>query len=257
MIRPDCAFAYSQARLQARLGVRAGAADWQRLNATRDLGALLQASASSALASWTRELTARVGVHDAERSLRRAWLQAVDEVVAWQPPRWRAAVAWLRWLPYLPALEKLARGAAPPDWMRGDPLLGPIVAEDPRQRAASVQRTGYAPLAAGFHSPPDVTGAWLRHWRELWPRDDPGAIGLARVARDVGHARTEVENAPPGANTGAALVRLEKRLLAAFRRNPLTVVATVAWLALAGLDLLQLRGSVATRALRLDRGYGT
>ena len=254
MSHPDCAFAYSQARLQARLGARMSAPDWQRLHAARDLGGLLQAAGNTPLAGWSRELGARMPVHDAERRLRRSWLASVEAIAAWQPAEWRAAIDWLRWLPYLPALEKLARGGKSPEWMRGDALLGPIVAEDPRQRAAALQRTPCAPLAEGFRAPPDVTGAWLRHWRRLWPRRSPAAPALERVLREVAVARDGIANAPAQAQSSAAIGRLEKRLLAAFRRHPLTPVATVAWLGLAALDLLQLRGEVAWHALRADDG---
>ena len=251
MSHPDCAFAYSQARLQARLGARLGAADWQRLHATRDLGALLQGAGNTSLAHWTRELDARTTVHVAERTLRRRWLASVDEIAAWQPAPWRAAIAWLRWLAYLPALEKLARGGKASEWMRGDPLLGPIAAEDLRQRAASVARSPCAPLAGGFQAPVDVTGAWLRHWRTLWPGHDVAAAALERVLREVARARDSIASAPAGASSSASFARLEKRLLVAFRRNPLSPVTSVAWLSLAALDMLQLRGATALRALHV------
>jgi len=252
MSRPDCAFAFSQARLQSRLGSRPTAADWQRMQASRDLGGLLQTAGTTALAPWTQDLTARTPVHEAEQKLRRRWLAQVDEVAAWQPAAWRDAIAWLRWLPYLPSLQKLARGGKSPEWMRSDPVLGPVVAEDPRQRAASLQRTAFAPLAAGFaprSASPDVTGAWLRHWRSLWPLRAPNELSLERVLKQVLAARAEIAAAPESAASNAALDRLERRLLVAFRRNPLSPVATVAWLGLAALDLMQMRGSVALRAL--------
>ena len=189
-------------------------------------------------------------VHEIERRLRGRWLAQVDEIAAWQPAEWRDAFAWLRWLPYLPALEKLARAGKPPDWMRGDPVLGPIVAEDPRQRAGSVARTGFAPLAAGFAAPPNVTQAWLRHWRSLWPVRAADARALERVVREVVALPGLWSASPPGASSAPTLARLERRLLAAFRRHPLTELATVGYLGLAALDLLRLRGRLAMLALQ-------
>ena len=250
MNRPDCAFAYSQVRLQARLGTRPTAGDWQRMHATRDLGALLQLAGASALATWTQGLTARSPVHDAEQQLRRHWLASVDEVASWQPSGWRSAVEWLRWLPYLPALEKLARAGKSPDWMRSDPVLGPIVAEDPRLRAASLKRTDFAPLAAGFSTPPDVAGAWLGHWRRLWPAGAGAAKALERLVSQVAAHRRELADAPESAASASVRARLDRRLLSAFRRNPLSPVATVAYLGMAAFDLASLRGAVAVRALR-------
>jgi hypothetical protein len=80
---------------------------------------------------------------------------------------------------------------------------------------------------------------------------DAHAHALERVLRDVARTHAEIAAAPAGASSSAPLARLEKRLLAAFRRNPLSPVTSVAWLALAALDLLQLRGETAVRALRL------
>ena len=250
MNHPDCAFAYSQARLQARLGTRPTAADWQRIHAARDLAALLQVSGTTALAPWTHGLTARSQVHEAEQQLRRHWLASVDEIAAWQPPGWRGAIAWMRWLPYLPALQKLARAGKSPDWMRSDPVLGAIVAEDPRLRAASLKRTDFAPLAAGFTTPPDVAGAWLGHWRKLWPAAAGAAASLERLVDQLAAHRRELAGAPEGSASSGARARLDRRLLGAFRRNPLSPVATIAYLGMAALDLASLRGAVAIRALR-------
>lgn len=188
-------------------------------------------------------------VHEVERRLRVHWLALVDEIAAWQPAAWRDAIAWLRWLPYLPALEKLARAGKPPNWMRGDPVLGVIVAEDPRQRAGSLARTGFAPLAAGFTAPPAVTHAWLRHWRGLWPVSAADARALERVVNEVVALPGLWAASPPGTSSSPALARLERRLLAAFRRHPLTAVTTVGYLGLAAIDLLRLRGRLALLAL--------
>jgi hypothetical protein len=256
MNHPDCAFAYSQARLQARFGARPGVADWQRVDAARDLAVLLQTSGATSLAPWTHELTTRMTAHEAERKLRAQWLARVDEVAAWQPPRWRAAIDWLRWLPYLPSLEKLARGGKSPAWMRNDPVLGPIVAEDPRQRASSLARTGFAPLAPGFTAPPNVTQAWLKHWRALWPKEAARMPALERLVRQVAALRDDLASAPAGTASASLLARFERRLIATFRRHPLSAVATIAFLGLAALDLTHLRGAVAVHALR-SVGEGT
>jgi len=126
MSRADLSFAYAQSRLQARLGARPAAADWQQFEATRDLGALLQVLRGGPLAHWTARLPARAGLHEIERQLRDEWRHAVAEVAYWQPAHWREATLWMRWISYLPALQKLARGGRAPAWMRADPVLGPI-----------------------------------------------------------------------------------------------------------------------------------
>ena len=177
----DLAYGYAQARLQARFSSRPVASDWQHIAATRDLGAVLQIARGNALARWTSRLPPRPDVHEIERRLRDEWLQAVDEVADWQPEQWREGTRWMRWVTYLPALQKLARGGRAPAWMRADPILGPIVAREPRERAAALAHTPLAPLAAGFTNPPDMRGAWTRHWQSLWPDDRAARAPLERL----------------------------------------------------------------------------
>jgi len=250
MSPPDCAFGYSQARLQARLGDRPTAGDWQRIRASRDLSALLQASGTSSLARWTAGLDARAPTHDLERRMRTTWVEQVNEVARWQPQAWRAAILWMCWLPYLTALAKLARGGRAPNWMRADPLLGPIVATEPRLRAAALKRTPLAPLEAAFGARSTIAGAWVRHWHALWPAGTPFSAGLARIVREVAAHTRELEGAALTMPTEDAQSRLARRLLSAFRCNPLSPITAVTYLGLAALDLARLRGAIVVRALR-------
>ena len=138
MSRADLSFAFAQTRMQARFGLRPTVADWQQVEATRDVGALLQLLRGGPLGHWTARLPARPGVHEIERRLREEWLHAIDEVARWQPEHWRDATRWMRWIVYLPSLQKIARGGRAPAWMRADPVLGPIVAREPRERGPSL-----------------------------------------------------------------------------------------------------------------------
>jgi hypothetical protein len=248
----DGAFAYAQARLQARLGVRPSAGDWQRIRASRDLAALLQAASVSPLLASAHGLTTQSTVHEAERVLRGHWMDAVEEIAAWQPPDWIAAMRWLRWLPYLPPLDKLARGGRPPDWMRTDAVLGPIVAVDPRVRSAALARTALAPLAAGFGAEGTIGSAWLKHWQSLWPGGAAAAV-LKKLVRELSAQYGELAAGPSNAASESVFARIDRRLLRAFRRHPLSPVPSVAYLGLAALDLGRLRGAVASRALRATR----
>ena len=254
MTGPDGQFAYSQARLQARLGSRPATSDWQRVGASRDLPALLRICGASSFAAWTRGPRRPHGRarNRAPAALALAHAGRRDGGVA--ACRLARAFAWLRWLPYLPALEKLARAGKPPGWMRGDPVLGAIVAEDPRRRASSVAGTAFAPLAAGFGTPPDVTQAWCSHWRSLWPVRPRAA--LERVVREVVALPGLWAASPPGASSAPTLARLERRLLAAFRRHPLTELATVGYLGLAGSTCCGCAAGSPARAAIPDRGRG-
>ena len=246
----DLAYGYAQARLQARFSSRPVASDWQHIAATRDLGAVLQIARGSSLARWTSRLPTRPGIHEIERRLRDEWLRAVDEVADWQPEQWREGTRWMRWITYLPALQKPARGGRAPAWMRADPVLGPIVARDPRERAAALAQTPLAPLATGFTEPPDVRGAWTRHWQSLWPDDRAARAPLERLLRAVCEHRARRAAAPDEATSQDSLQFLAQQLKALFRRHPLSPVAAAAYLGLVALELRQLRGALAVRALR-------
>jgi hypothetical protein len=250
MSRPDLSFAYAQARLQSRLGERPAAADWQHLDATRDLGAVLQVLRAGRLSRWTSRFAARPGVHDLERRLREEWLAAVDEIAAWQPAPWRDGTRWMRWITYLTPLQKLARGGRPPAWMRADPVLGPIVAREPRERGPALADSPLAPLAPGFGTPPDVVAAWAAHWRTLWPRGRAVREPLARLFAMMRAHGEQLAEAPPEAASRDAMQSLERRLLLMFRRHPLSAAATTAFVFLMMLDVQRLRGILAVRALR-------
>jgi hypothetical protein len=250
MSRADLSFAFAQARLQARFGARPVAADWQQIEATRDLGAVLQILRGGPLARWTSRLASRPGLHEMERRLREEWLRAVDEVANWQPEQWREATRWMRWITYLPSLQKLARGGRAPAWMRADPVLGPIVAREPLERGPALEGTPLAPLAAGFESPPDVATAWARHWQTLWPRGRAARTALRHLLATIREYRVRLAEAPPEATSLDAMQSLERRLEIMFRRHPLSEVATAAFVCLMMLDLQRLRGLLAVRSLR-------
>ena len=249
MSRIDPAFAYSQARLQARYGARPRVADWSQIAATADLGALLQVLRASPLAGWTGLLGARPGVHDIERRAREEWLRRVDEIASWQPEAWRKAILWLRWIAYLPALQKLARGGRAQAWMRDDAVLGPIVAREPRDRATALRRTALAPLARGFQPPHEMAATWTRHWRQLWPSRGLGRAPIEALIRMTSHERRLLAQLPDSARSTDTLRDLERRFQLAFRRHPLSPAAAVAYLGLLALDLRRVRGALATRAL--------
>lgn len=250
MSRADGSFAYAQPRLQARYGARPSAADWSHVAATADLGALLQVLRSSPLGRWTGRLGNRPGVHEIERRLREEWYRDVEEIAGWQPGPWRDSVRWLRWIVYLPALQKLARGGRPPAWTRDDPILGPVVARDPRERAAALKGTALEPLASGFTPPPDMAGAWTRRWRQLWPSRGSARAPLESLIGETARLRMQLAALPATARADDTLAAFERRLQLAFRRNPLSPAAAVAQIGMLALDLRRIRGALATRALR-------
>ncbi len=246
-------FAYSQVRLQARLGTRLAQPDLQRLRATRDLPAALQAARATSAARHVERLAPTMTVHEIERRLRGEWALAVREVAAWQPAHWRAAIDWLRWLPYLPALQKLARAGRPPAWSRLDPVLGPLVGQDPRERAAALRGTPLEPLGAAFGTgdPHGVVLAWLRHWRSLWPHEARARRGLEEIVRRVAQFDAALRSAPASGFSDDARATLAAQLQRVFRRHPVSPAAAAAYLGLEALGLGGLRGALAARAVAI------
>jgi hypothetical protein len=242
-------FAYSQARLQARLGQRPDTADLQRAQAAGDLASFLAAVRTTSQRRYVPRLAPAMDPHDLERHLRHEWSALVEEVARWQPTPWQAALRWLRWLPYLPALQKLARGGRPPAWTRDDPVLGSIVAADPALRAAALAGTPLLPLRPAMESDGRLAAAWLNHWRALWPGGGNAARGLDLIARQVADFDAEMRRAPSANDSRLLEQGLAQRLLRIFRRHPLSPAAAAAYLGLEALALLDLRGGVMRRAI--------
>ena len=239
-------FAYAQARLQARLGMRAAPSDLQRARAARDLAALLQLLRSMPQARYVARLAPTTPIHELERGLRAEWCVLVDEVARWQPEAWRPALHWLRWLPYLPVLQKLARGGRAPAWTRDDPVVGRIVATEPGTRSAALDATPLQPLQAALAAAGDVTQAWFEQWRRLWP--EASEPGLEAIVRAVQGVDTLLRAAPASASTEELSGTLARRLLSIFRHHPLSPATAVAYLGLEAIDLLALRGAILARA---------
>jgi hypothetical protein len=242
-------FAYSQARLQARLGQSSDPADIDRAHAARDLAGFLAAMRTTSLRRYTARLAATLDPHDLERHLRGEWSALVDEVAHWQPAAWQPVIRWLRWLPYLPALQKLARDGRPPAWTRDDPVLGRVVAADPALRPAVLDASPLQPLRPALVAQADLVAAWQAHWRVLRPKTATADHALDAIARAAMTLDATLRDAPPGAGSTEPLRAFAARLLRVFRRHPLSPAAAVAYLGLEGLGLLELRGGALRRAV--------
>jgi hypothetical protein len=242
-------FAYAQARLQARLAELPDTAQVQQNLAARDLASLLAAVRATAQRRYAARLAPGMDAHELERHLRREWMALVDEVARWQPAAWFAAVSWLRWLPSLPLLQKVARGGRPPAWARADPVLGRVIALESAPQGTATGAAPWRALRTALAAENgDVRAAWVKHWRASWPHDRHAAIALERIARDV--AACDAALREPAIRDSHEQQRvLAQRLLRSFRRNPSSPAAAVAFLGLEGLGLLALRGGVLRRAV--------
>jgi hypothetical protein len=242
--------AYAQTRLQARLGEMPDAAELQQTMAARDLASLLAAVRGTTQRRYAARLAPGMDPHELERHLRFEWTSLVDEVARWQPATGFAAVSWLRWLPSLPLLQKLARGGRPPAWARADTALGRIVATEPALRGAALAGTPLRAFSAALATDGggDIRAAWVAHWRAVWPQDRRAMLALERIVRDVAVCEAALRE-PTVRDSAEPHAVLARRLLRTFRRNPSSPAAAVAYLGLEGLGLLALRGGVMQRAV--------
>jgi len=239
-------FGYAQARLQARCADLPGEDDWQRLAGARTLGSFLEDARQGALRGWVKGFSAVSDAHDLDRGLRAIWLESVDETARWMPGPWRAAVAWLRWLPLLPLLAHAGRSGSLPPWVEGDPLLRGLRGPDGVLMAPALAAAGGGPLLV----PADqLGGAWDAHWRSLWPACGQRAReGLDRLAAILlRHLRSFVEA------RGDAPWPMRHELRGHFQlhlhRAVLQPASAFAYLGLLALDLERLRAALMDRAL--------
>lgn len=253
----DARFAYLQARLQARHGDRPAADDWRIAEASIDLAHYLDAVRRTALRRWLGDLNHEMEPEAIERQLRAAWRERVDQLASWSPEAWRPAVEWLRWLPYLPAVDHLLRGTKVSPWMRADPVMRELAYDEPQRRREALADSPLAPVRAGGDAGgPELVDAWLTEWRARLP-DDACATGreLQEIV-DAVLAHVEAMRTAADADGQALRNMLAARLARRFRRGAGTCVALFSHLVLDGLELERLRAGTITRRLLPQRPEG-
>lgn len=285
----DARFAYLQARLQARHGDRPSPDDWRVAEASADLSHYLEAIRRSALKRWVGDLNHEMEPETIERQLRATWRDAVDETAGWAPEEWRPAVEWLRWLPDLPAVEHLLRGAKVAPWMRSDPVVRAFAFDEPARRREALAETPLAPLRppekqdnqdlqgalAGGDGARAATGtttneaftdatnptthvatAWLKELQRRLPaagRDPDGPLASIASLVDT-HVETMRSSDAPG---GRRLRNtLAEQLARRFRRGAGTATALFSHLLLDGLELERVRAGIVARRLMPERTEG-
>ncbi len=247
-------FAYVQARLQARHGMRPSEATWHGLSASVDLGHYLQSARGTSLSVWVEHLQPGTDIHEIERSLRADWTRYVGLVASWPPAAWRPAVNWTSALVYLPAVAHLLGGGSPAPWMLSEPALSALAREDEQSaRVASLERTPLAPLSGALRAGLNTIEAWRDHWQSLWPKADTLTIsGLSVLeARVVEHLAGARGGLPGGLRLREKLAADMTRL---FRDYARTAVAVFSHLILTALDIERLRGGLVRRKLFPARG---
>lgn len=242
---PAGAFAYVQARMQARLGMRPGEVVWDTLHALVELPALLEQARVTPLRHWITSIAATTAPHEIERLLRARLRAQIVEAAGWLPAPWRAAVLWTRVLVDLPALAYLLRGEPAYGWMRDEPALHDLATTEPSLRE-HVLAQGPLAVFAGRGASETLLTRWLTEWQRRWPRTHERAALNALIRRVQAHRRAfEAMHANPAA--GAARRALETQVMHVFRRAFLSPVAVFAWLLLVALEAERLRAELVAR----------
>jgi hypothetical protein len=225
------AFAYAQARMQARLAKRLGPADWQVLESSHDLGHCLDMAARTGAARAVARLGGAQDVHRIEAAMRAEWEAVAGELARWLPGKWHAGVGWFTRLPLLARTEARGTPGALPAWLEeGDEFQA-----DPRSAASAPQM-------------------WLAVWKDRLPSgaDRDGLM----------HALGPLLARYLGTGSGAALPAampapdLAGYLLKRVRAEAQSPTAIFAFLGLVALDIERLRGILAARAVFAVNGRG-
>ena len=241
-------FAYAQARLQARHGLRPQEAVWRRLASSGDLANYLVAARRTPLGPWVEGIQSADTSHVLEAHLRQQFRRYVESVAHWLPVEWRACINWVRHLPDLPALLFLLQAEQAPGWMRNDADLGEFTIDRKSAVSDTLFGSDRAYLGKARQEGIPLYDAWYEQWQRLWPAKSKlqsGLIHLGRLVRQ--HLHDEQTVALPA--TGHRQEILAAELNAAFRRYSFKPAAACAHLGLVALDLQRLRGELAHRAL--------
>jgi len=231
-------FAYTQARLQARHGMRPQEVVWRRLASTSDLANYLQAARHTVLQAWIEGIQTADSSHALEVHIRQQFRRYVESVAHWVPPDWRASIFWIRHLPDLPVLQFLLQAEAAPAWLRYDPDLREFVDTG----------SDHAYLAEAWLQGTPLYDAWFEQWQRLWPTASNLREGLVEIGKLIRkHIHAEQTAKLPATNH--VRDRLASELNSAFRRHSFKPAAACAHLGLVALDLERLRGELAYRAL--------
>lgn len=243
-------FAYAQARLQARHGMRPDAPTWRRLMTIGDLLHFLQTARTTPLRPWVLHLTAETSVRDVELSLRQQFRHYISEVAKWQPAPWRDAVLWVKRLPDLPTLQHLLLGQPVRRWIMQDPILQPFAIESRPALIEALRDSDCGPLLQAWQEGISLSDGWLQHWRTLWPKAGTTlTTPLEHLAKRIQRYLVDLSKQPAGSNSQKARAVLAQQLTRDFRRYTHQPATTFVHLGLVALDLQQLRGALVRRAV--------
>ena len=241
-------FAYAQARIQARHGMRPQEAVWRRLASSGDLANYLQAARHTPLHPWIEGFQNAETSHALELHLRQQFRRYVEDVARWMPSNWRNSINWIRHLPDLPAVQYLLETETAPVWLQDDPCLRDLVRSDNAAIVEALRATDRTYLVDAWHQGIPLYAAWFEQWQRLWPATRHLHDGLAALDKLIKHY-IHAEQTATSPTDDQRHHRLATGLNSVFRRYSFKPAAACAHLGLVALDLQRLRGELARRAL--------
>lgn len=244
-------FAYMQARVQSRHGLRPQAQVWQQLRGSTDLASYLHTARKTSLAPWVAGLHATHSTHEIEHALWQQYRDHVDRVAHWLPTRWAGTIQWLGLLPDLPAIQHLLNTGAAPAWMLNNPRLRPFTSENMATRMQAMLDSSWRDIVEAWQGGQSPVAAWLESWQKRWPRQASLQLGLRYLCALL-QQQTNLARGQPPAPTQQQREQLARQLQGAFRRYSFQPAAACAHLGLVALDLEQLRAELVTRVLFAD-----
>jgi hypothetical protein len=249
------AFAYVQARVQARFGALIDDTLCHRLAADRGLSSFLEEARGTPLAHWVAGFSRFSDTHHIEQGLRQRFHDLIHETAGWVPKEWRDAVIWIAWLPELPLLRHLLKGDAAPPWATAGPLLGPRLREVDNDIHRAVHDAGGEALLPEVDVTWTPETAWVAHWHTLWPAcSRPERHALEQlIALTRSHGAAFAATRPDQGWQERLGFRAQLRRL--FRRGAMQPVALFTYLALVATDLERLRGTLVNRATYAGRAF--
>jgi hypothetical protein len=249
--------AYAQARIQSRYGSRADATVWLKLQNIHDLGSYLQTAQQTPLRHWILGISATHSSHEIELTLRQKYRGHIDEVANWVPASWRRPLHWLKRIHDLPAMQYLATGGTPLEWMKKDPDLADFTDASQGVRVQAMREAGCSSLVDALHRDGNLLEGWMREWHRIRPRSKHRDQGFAELERLVyqlilsqtrahTHAHSEDDVLP------ADYDAISKRFRRIFRRHAFQPASVFAYLAIIMIDLHRIRSDLIQRHLFAD-----
>lgn len=242
-------YAFTQARLQAHHGNRPDKELWQHLQAYKELGGYLQYARQTNLRPWVQGLHATQDHNVMESTFIWQLQLHIDAVASWHPYSWQRSIAWLKYLPMLPALQHLLTGHTAPAWMASDDNFKRYTGSNQEQRLLLLQQSEYLPLVEAWQNGMTLLDGWLNCWQKLWPHksvfDRKPLLELVNVVQKhlILFRHSTIDQ------TWQIREVLDRKLSILFRIHAFHPAAACIHLLLVALDIEHLRADIMQRML--------